>query len=111
MAYIWGLTLVFFLFLSLHYFTETTKNQKILITIVILVIIIGAISFNKYSASQRENILDIVMRFNQHKTIHCNKFDINSTNFTLSIGTYTFIAKENTPYTGEMIAVSQCIQE
>ncbi len=108
MAYIFGLVIVGLLFLALHYFTEITKSQKIIVTAIVSAIILGAIAFNAYSSSQRESMLKVVRLFNQNKTINCNGVDVNNSNYTLSIGTYTFIGKEKTPFYGEMISASEC---
>ena len=108
MAYIAGLVVVSFFFLSLHYFTELSRSQKIIVTAIVLVIVLSAITFNAYSNVQRDKMLNTVMKFNQNKTVKCNDIDVNSTNYTLSIGTYTFIGKENTPNYGQMISASEC---
>jgi len=108
MAYIFGLVIVGIFFLALHYFTEIPRNQKIIVTIVIFSIILSAIAFNKYSSQQREAMLKVVTSFNQGKSVNCNKIEVNKTNYTLSIGTYTFIGKEKTPFYGEMISASEC---
>ena len=34
--------------------------------------------------------------------------DINNTDYTISIGTYTFIGKKDTPNYGQMISASTC---
>ena len=108
MAYIAGLVVVSLFFLALHYFTEITRRQKAIITAIVLSIVLGAIAFNAYSTSQRENMLNVVMKFNQNKTIKCGTIDVNNSNYTISIGTYTFIGKENTPNYGQMISASTC---
>ncbi|MFA7353803.1 MAG: hypothetical protein WCZ70_04175 [Sulfurimonadaceae bacterium] len=108
MGYIAGLILVGLFFLVLHYFTELTRNQKAVVTTLALAIVLSAVAFNAYSNTQREKMLNVVMKFNQHNTVNCNGVDVNSTNYTLSIGTYTFIGKENTPHYGEMISASRC---
>nr|WP_321268385.1 hypothetical protein [uncultured Sulfurimonas sp.] len=108
MAYIAGLFIVGLFFLVLHYFTELNKHQKIIITIVVLSTVLGAIAFNTYSNAQRDKMLNVVMKFNQNKTVHCDGIDVNNTNYTISIGTYTFIGKENTPNYGQMISASTC---
>lgn len=108
MAYIIGLVVVALFFLALHYFTETTKPQKMLITMSVFIVVLGAIAFNSYTTYERENMLNTVTKFNQNKTINCNGVDINSSNFTLSIGTYTFIGKEDSIYYGQMIGASGC---
>jgi len=108
MAYIAGLVIVGLFFLALHYFTELTKSQKTMITAVILVVVLSAVAFNAYSTSQRDKMLNVVMKFNQSKTVKCNGIDVNNKNYTISIGTYTFIGKENTPNYGQMISASSC---
>lgn len=108
MAYIAGIIVAGLFFLALHYFTELTHKQKALVTAVILSIVLSAIAFNSYSNAQSQKMLTVVNKFNQHSTVKCNGTDVNSTNFTLSIGTYTFIGKENTPNFGQMISASKC---
>ncbi|MEA1955615.1 MAG: hypothetical protein U9N02_03875 [Campylobacterota bacterium] len=108
MAYILGIIIVSLLFLSLHYFTELNKKQKSIISIVVLLIILSAIAFNTYSTSQREKMLNAVTKFNQHKTIQCKGISVNDKNFTISIGTYTFIGKKDSENFGQMISASEC---
>ena len=108
MAYIAGLVIVGFFFLSLHYFTELTKSQKALVTAFVMAIVLGAIAFNAYSTSQRDKMMSVVTKFNQNKTVKCNGIDVSNSNYSLSIGTYTFIGKENTPNYAQMISVSDC---
>lgn len=108
MAYIAGLVIVGFFFLSLHYFTELTKSQKVTVTAIALAIVLSAIAFNAYSASQRDKMLNVVLKFKQSKTVECNGIDVNNSNYTLSVGTYTFIGKKNTPNYGQMISASSC---
>jgi len=107
-AYIAGLIIVGLFFLVLHYFTELNRTQKAVVTAVALAIVLSAVAFNAYTDAQREKMLNVVMKFNQHNTVQCNGVDVNSTNFTLSIGTYTFIGRENTPHYREMISASRC---
>jgi len=107
-AYLAGIVIVGFFFLALHYFTELTSQQKLIISSVILAIILSAIGYNTYTSSQRDKMMNIVIKFKQNKTIICNGIDVNNSNYTLSVGTYTFIGKENTPNYGQMISVSSC---
>lgn len=108
MTYILGLVIVGLLFLSLHYFTEINKKQKITTSAIVLIVIFGAIAFNAYNDAKTQTMLDAVRAFNQNKTIVCDGVEVNNTNFTLSIGTYTFIGKQNTPNYQQMISASQC---
>ncbi|WP_373034511.1 hypothetical protein [Sulfurimonas sp.] len=108
MAYIAGLIIVGFLFLALHYFTELTRHQKIIVAAIALGIVFSAVAFNAYSNTQRDKMLNVVMKFNQNKTVKCNGIDVNNSQYTISIGTYTFIGKEKTPHYGQMISASTC---
>lgn len=108
MAYIAGLVVVAFFFLALHYFTELTTKQKSIVTAIVLAIVLGAIAFNAYTTTQREQMLNLVTKFNQGKTIECRGLDINNSKYTISIGTYTFIGKKDTDNYGQMISASTC---
>ena len=108
MAYLAGLVIAGLLFLSLHYFTELNKSQKINISLSALAIILLAIAYNSYSDYQREKMLQAVLHYKQGKTIKCNGEDVNSATYSLSIGTYTFIGKKGTANYAEMISASSC---
>ena len=92
----------------MHYFTELTKSQKTVATLVILAIISAAVAYNHYKAQQAKKMLDVVTRYKQGKTIICGGREINATTYSLSIGTYTFIGKKNTPHYAEMVSASTC---
>ena len=108
MAYIYGLIVVGLLFLAMHYFTELTTKQKSIAALVFITLIMSAVAYNSYKEAQREKMLQIVVAYEQGKTIHCGNRDVNSSNYSLSIGTYTFIGKENTPHYAEMINAFTC---
>jgi len=82
--------------------------HKISITTVLFIIIYSAIAYNTYQKEQSQKLLDIVTRYKQGKTITCNGRDVNAATYSLSIGTYTFIGKENTPHYAEMISATDC---
>ena len=108
MAYIIGLVVVSLFFLALHYFTELDHKQKLITSAIVLAIISAAIAFNAYSDAKSENMRAVVTKYKQGKTVNCNGVDVNSSNYGLSMGTYTFIGKENTPNYGQMISVEEC---
>ena len=108
MAYIAGIVIVGLLFLTLHYFTELTHKQKALVSALVLAVVLSAVAFNTYTNAKTKRMLSAVMKFNQHKDIECDGVIVNDTNFTLSIGTYTFIGKENTQNYAQMISASTC---
>jgi len=108
LAYIFGLIVVGLFFLSLHYFTELNHKEKIITSSIVLAIILSAIAYNAYMDTQRENMMSVVTKYNQGKTVTCQGLDVNSSLYDLSTGTYTFIGKENTPNYGQMISASSC---
>jgi len=107
-AYIYGLIIVTLLFLALHYFTELNRSQKLIIGAFLVTVILGAIAYNKYNQAQRDKMLNAIVKYKQGKTITCNGVAVNATTYSLSIGTYTFIGKKNTPHYAEMISASTC---
>ena len=108
MSYIIGFVVVGVFFLLLHLFSEVTKLQKIAFSSILLVIILGAIAYNNYTTKQRDLMMQSIIKFNQNKTIQCDGVDVNKTNYSLSIGTYTFIGLKNKPNYGQMISASTC---
>ncbi len=108
MGYITAIVIVAILFILLHYFTELTHMQKLTIVTTLLSFILFAWGYNLYKAKERQKMYDIVIKYKQGKTIHCGRYDVNSTLFSLSTGTYTFIGKEKTPYYAVMISAYDC---
>ena len=108
MAYIYGLIVVALLFATMHYFTELTNKQKTLTTALLVLVVLGAIAYNKYTTAQRELMLSVVTAYEQGKTLECNGIKVNAKLYDLSIGTYTFIGRKNTPNYAKMISASTC---
>ena len=108
MAFFIGLIVIGLFFLALHYFTEFNNSQKVSITTIVLAILAIAVMFNEYSEVQNKKMMDATIAFKQNKTIKCNGVDVNTTGFTLSIGTHTFIGKEDTVNASVMISASDC---
>jgi uncharacterized protein YacL len=107
-GYLLGLVVAFLLFLSLYYFSEIAIKQKVMIVFGFLFLVFGAVAFNSYSESQRIKMMNVVNKFNQHKSIKCGLVEVNSSKYTLSIGTYTFIGKKGTDVDAQMISASSC---
>lgn len=108
MGYLYGVVILILLFAVLHYFTGLNNGQKIIIFITIVAIISFAYLYNSNTKKQQQKILTNVQAFNIGKTLTCTGRDVNLTNYTLSIGTYTFLGKKHTLYYGNMISVSSC---
>ncbi len=108
MDYIYGLIVLALLFGVLNYFTGLSGGQKIMVFVVIGAMVGLAYLYNQNTKNQQRTILANVQAFEIGKTLTCNKRDVNSTNYTLSVGTYTFMGKKHTPYYGDMISASSC---
>ncbi|MDD2358354.1 MAG: hypothetical protein PHX13_10635 [Thiovulaceae bacterium] len=108
MAYLYALVVLALVFGILHYFTELTTRQKGAVALTLAFVIFAGYLYNTHSADEQEKILSVVKDFQNGKTLTCMGKDINSSNYTLSIGTYTFIGKENTPSSGDMVSASSC---
>lgn len=108
MSYIVGIIVVALIFTALHYFTELTLKQKVASSVIFLVIVLGAIWYNSNSAAYSAHIRNVEIRYNQGKTLHCEGIDVNSSNFSYSVGTQTFIGKKESPYFDQMIRLERC---
>jgi len=108
MAYIVGLIIVGLFFLALKYFLELSKKQELIISLILLTAIFSAVAFNKHNTKQRKKMLEVVTKYNQNKTVLCDGIEVNQKYYSLSIGTYTFIGKKDTPNYAQMISVSTC---
>ena len=109
MAYLAGVVLTLLFFLTLNYFTALNKKQKTLVTLIVLLVIVSAIGFNKYNNINQEKMLNVVLMYNQGKNINCDGLEVNKDTYTLSVGTYTFIGKKDTDNYSKMISASTCI--
>jgi len=108
MSYILGVVAVGVLFLLLHNMTELDKSQKSTAVVVLLGVIFSMYLFNIYSDSQREKVLNIVLKYKQGKALTCKGIDVNKTNFSYSVGTQTFIGLKDTPHYGRLISANEC---
>lgn len=108
MSYFIPLVIVFLLFLILHYFTELDTKQKIQTLVTVAIISILAVLYNNYTNVQRDRVLEVINSFNQGKSILCEDIEVSKDNFTLSVGTYTFIGKKDSSFNGKMISASKC---
>ena len=108
MTYISGIIVVIVFFLAMRYFTKFDIYQQISIAVVILSIMAVAVMYNEYTQQENQKILDVALKYKQGKTIRCLGKDVNNTDYSLSIGTYTFIGRDGTQNAQEMISASDC---
>lgn len=108
MAYIIGLIFFVIFIVALRYFTEFNLAAQIKITLVVVSIISMAILYNQYVKREEQKIHDITLKYQQGKTIKCNGKEVNASNYSLSVGTYTFIGLKGSANYQEMISASDC---
>lgn len=108
MAYIAGLIIATLFFMVLHYFTELSYKQKVLVTAVMALVIGSAYAYNRMSSQERDQIAAVELKYAQDKTLHCKGVDVNKTNFSFSVGTHTFLGRKDTPYYKQMINAREC---
>ncbi len=108
MAYVYALVALVLIFALLHYFTELKTKQKVAVVAGLGLAIGAGYLYNRFTAQEQAKILRVTQDFQNGKNLTCKGKDINASNYTLSIGTYTFIGKENTPNNGDMVSASSC---
>lgn len=108
MSYILGIIVVIFFFAALHYFTELNHTQKTGITVLAALLVGGMYAYNVMGDKAREHTNAIVLQYNQGKTVKCEGVDVNKTNYSLSIGTQTFIGREGTEHYARMFSAAGC---
>ena len=107
MAYILGFIVVGLIFLALHYFTELTRLQKLIVATVFALFISGAIMYNLSVSKEQEQVLKVIQKYKQGQTLECNNIDVNLSMFDLS-NANTFIGKKNTPHFSKIIRATEC---
>lgn len=108
MSYILGLAAVGILFLVLHNFTELDHKQKGIVSAVFAGVIAAMYLFNVYTDHQRDLVTQVALKYQQNKSLTCNGIEVNQSNFSYSVGTQTFIGRENTPHYGQLISATEC---
>jgi hypothetical protein len=108
MAYILGIVVVALFFMVLHYFTELDHRQKGLVTLIVVIIVGGAVSYNAYADGQRNKINEIERKYHQGKILECNGIEVTDKTFSYSVGTQTFIGNEGTEHYQTMISALEC---
>ena len=108
MAYILGLVVVALFFGVMHFFTELNVKQKITATLLVLAFVMGALFYNNLQKTNAEHVRDVMLRYNQDKNIRCGDLDVTKINFSLSVGTQTFIGRQESTHAGKMVAASEC---
>jgi len=108
MAYLVGIVLVLLLFIILHFFTEISLKQKLISVSVFASFVMGAYLFNLNSENRRVHLDNILLEYNNGKTIVCHELNVNKNEFSYSSGTQTFLGIKESKMFGRIISLDAC---
>lgn len=108
MSYVYVIAVIGLLYAVMHFFTEMSHREKLQVAGVLLLIVIGAVAYNRSVDRENEHVRDVLLKFNQHQTLECGGVEVSDKHFTLSVGTQSFIAREGTPHAGQIFDAAGC---
>lgn len=108
MSYFYIVAVLALLYGGMHFFTGMTHRQKLQVTGGLLIIVAAAIAYNRMTDRTQAHVREMLLRFNQHDSLECGGVRVNDANFTLSVGTQSFIAHEGTQHAGQIFDAADC---
>lgn len=108
MSYLYVLALIGVLYGVMHFFTEMTHRQKLTVTAVLIAFVAAAALYNSSVDRQQAYVRQMILNFNQHFTLQCRGVEVSDKEFTLSVGTQSFIGNEGTEHAGEIYPAAEC---
>lgn len=108
MSYAYIVAVIVLLYGVMHFFTEMTHRQKLQVAGGLLLVIAGAVAWNRSVDAEQEHVRTVILKFNQHQTLSCGGVEVDDKTFTLSVGTQSFIANEGTPNAGRIFDAAGC---
>lgn len=78
---------------SLPHKSFSLKN-KILTTVLVLLLIVFAAIFESFSSNESSLRRDLLLKFEQGQDLKCANYTVNSKNFNYEYGTASFVAKD-----------------
>jgi hypothetical protein len=108
MGYLVWFGIVVVVFVWMHYFTALTSKQKGIISLVVTLIVIGAIGYNIKSDAESKHVASIELKFNNGETFRCKGVQVNNKDFSYSIGTQSFIGNQGARYYQQIFNAREC---
>lgn len=108
MGYLLWFGIVALVFALMHFFTELTARQKGLISLIVTLIIAGAIAYNIRSNADREHVISIELKYRHGKSVTCQGVEVNATEFSYSDGTQSFVGNKGTSHYQQIFNVREC---
>jgi hypothetical protein len=88
--------------------TKVRKQEKYNISIATVIVLFAIGVYTGFQDKINQQNYNIVIAFNQGKTIICNSKEINDRDYNYVSGTSVFVAKESSVHKGDLIRVSDC---
>lgn len=108
MGYLLWFSVVIISFVIMHYFTELRGRQKLMITLVVTLLVLGAVMYNIQSDRDREHVSAIELKFTHGETIVCQGVTVNTGEFSYSVGTQSFIGNKGTSHYQQIFNAREC---
>jgi len=108
MGYLLWFGIVALVFALMHYFTELSGKQKGIISLIVTLLVIGAIAYNIQSDRDREQVNSVVLKYEQGQMLICQGIEVNSTTFDYSVGTQSFVGNRGTKYFQQIFNAREC---
>lgn len=108
MGYLLWFGIVALLFAWMHYFTELSTKQKGIISLVITLIISGAVAYNIKSDRDREHVIAVELKYRSGEKLMCEGVEVNASTFSYSVGTQSFVGNKGTPHYQRIFNAREC---
>lgn len=108
MSALYFVSVIALLYGVMHFFTEMSHRRKLQVAGGLLLVVAAAAAWNSRADREQEHVRSVILKFNQHKSLECAGVEVNDGNYTLSIGTQSFIAKEGSPHAGQIFDAARC---
>jgi hypothetical protein len=104
------LLVVAFLFIIIfaNLLTKIRKQEKYNILISSIVVLSFLAYYTHLQNLDRKSNFDMIVSFNQDKTLYCNDINITNKEFNYVSGTSSFIGKRDTKYYGITLQLEDC---
>lgn len=87
---------------------ELKTKWRIIFGVLCLLVFIGVGSFSFLKSDNNQGIISLEIAFLGDRTLNCEGFLVNKTNFDLNSKTYTLVGKKDAPTHNIMISLEKC---
>lgn len=108
MSAVYLVVFIALLYAVMHFFTQMSHRQKLQVSAGLLLVVAAAAAWNGYTDRKQAHVRSVILKFNQHKRLECAGVEVDDRNYTLSIGTQSFIAKAGSPHAGQIFDAAGC---